>query len=302
MPRFSELEADSGELAGDVAADAGRDTGLGPRRVPGAGVHPGMVGRDSPASTSPLPAFGSPAAEAELAATAEQAEAVVGMPVENDAYGIAEPADRFTAPPTAARPAPLGPPSVVGQQGYGLAQSPSGSFGLLGSAPADVGSPGGVVVPAAEHVATSNRLPIFEAVESDWFRRGRSGVPAGGTRGGSTALDGGSDRWPTVQMAPEPAPEDDVSWRASAADQGWEAAAAVSSPSTGGTTEAGLPKRVPNANLVPGAAPPEDVAPVPARSAAATRDRFASFQRGIREGRAAASSESEDPDGGAGSR
>jgi signal transduction histidine kinase len=313
MPRFSELEADSGELAGGVAADAGRDTGLGPRRVPGAGVHPGMVGRDSPASTSPLPAFGSPAAEAELAATAEQAEAVVGMPIESDAYGLAEPADRFTAPPAAARPAPLGPPSVVGQQGYGGPQSPSGSFGLLGSVPADAGSAGGVVVPAAEHVATANRLPIFEAVESDWFRRGRSGVPAGGARGGSagpdadsgrwpTGPDGDSGRWPTVVSAPEPAPEVDVSWRASAADQGWEAAAAVSSPSTGGTTEAGLPKRVPNANLVPGAAPPEDVAPVPARSATATRDRFASFQRGIREGRAAASNESEGTDEGAGSR
>lgn len=176
-------------------------------------------------------------------------------------------------------------------------------------------------MPAAEHVATENRLPIFEAVESDWFRRGRSGVPAGGVpaggvpargapagggRVGSTALDGGSGRWSAVQPAPDlaseapseaaPEPEPDVSWRSSAADQGWEAAAAAISPTTGGTTDAGLPKRVPQANLVPGAAPPEAVAPVPARSAAVTRDRFASFQRGVREGRAAVSREDESPD------
>jgi signal transduction histidine kinase len=303
MPRFSELEADSAEFAAsDLAADAGSETALGPRRVPGAGPHPGTAGRGGAATTSPLPAFGSPEAEADLAAAAEQAESVVGMPPESNAYGIspvtAEPADQFAASPTAARPTPLGPPSVVGQQGFGASQSASGSFSLLGSAPLDAGSPGGVVVPAAEHVATQNRLPIFEAVESDWFRRGRSGVPAGGGRGGLTGVGGGSGRWST----PQPEPEPDVGWRSSAADQGWEAAAALSSPSTGGTTEAGLPKRVPQANLVPGAAPPEAVEPVPSRSAAVTRDRFASFQRGVREGRAAASREEEGPDVGGGSR
>jgi hypothetical protein len=40
----------------------------------------------------------------------------------------------------------------------------------------------------------------------------------------------------------------------------------------------------------------ESAAPAPARSAAATRERFASFQRGIREGRAAAGSEEDQPD------
>jgi hypothetical protein len=84
-----------------------------------------------------------------------------------------------------------------------------------------------------------------------------------------------------------PAPAEDVAWT-TPSDQGWEAAAAVSSPTTGGTTSAGLPKRVPQANLVPGAASPEPVAPTPARSAAATRERLSSFQRGSREGRAAA--------------
>src|SRR5215471_4876883 len=107
-----------------------------------------------------------------------------------------------------------------------------------------------------------------------------------------------SGSWAT----PSAAPTGDVAWRTSAADEGWEAAAAASSPSTGGTTQAGLPRRVPQANLVPGTAPPESAAPIPARSAASTRDRFASFQRGIREGRAAASRDEADSDEGDGSR
>jgi hypothetical protein len=41
---------------------------------------------------------------------------------------------------------------------------------------------------------------------------------------------------------------------------------------------------------VPGTASSEPAAAQPARSASATRDRFASFQRGVKEGRAAATS------------
>jgi len=53
---------------------------------------------------------------------------------------------------------------------------------------------------------------------------------------------------------------------------------------------------VPKANLVPGTAGADaQSAPPPIRSAALTRDRFAAFQRGVREARAAADS---DEDGG----
>jgi hypothetical protein len=70
----------------------------------------------------------------------------------------------------------------------------------------------------------------------------------------------------------------------------------VSKPASGGVTLSGLPKRVPKANLVPGTAGADaQSAPPPIRSAALTRDRFAAFQRGVREARAAADS---DEDGG----
>jgi signal transduction histidine kinase len=135
-----------------------------------------------------------------------------------------------------------------------------------------------VVVPPAGPAGEGNRLPIFESVESDWFRRGRhsadrpnSGAPAPETSNGNNT--GG--------------------WAASAADEGWRAAEAVSKPASGGVTLSGLPKRVPKANLVPGTVgtSAEAATPPPVRSPAVTRQRFASFQRGVREARAAANSD-----------
>jgi signal transduction histidine kinase len=132
-----------------------------------------------------------------------------------------------------------------------------------------------VVVPPADPAGQGNRLPIFESVESDWFRRGRHSADR--PNSGATAPDSNNTG----------------GWTASAADEGWRAAEAVSKPASGGVTLSGLPKRVPKANLVPGTvgANAEPAAPTPVRSAAVTRQRFASFQRGVREARAAANSD-----------
>jgi len=108
-------------------------------------------------------------------------------------------------------------------------------------------------------------------VESDWFRRGRHGASrASQVNNVASSTSGG--------------------WT-SPADEGWRAAEAAHVPTSGGVTLSGLPKRVPRANLVPGAVGAETAAaaaPTPARSAAQARDRLSSFQRGMREGRAAA--------------
>ncbi len=122
----------------------------------------------------------------------------------------------------------------------------------------------GVIVPPAGGPGEKRRLPIFDAVESSWFRGGRL------TPGPSVTTSATGSRW------------------SSPADEGWQAAEAAHSPSIGGPTTAGLPQRLPNANLVPGAIP--SAQPVmPKRSAAAARDRLAKFQRGVNEGRAATS-------------
>jgi signal transduction histidine kinase len=131
-------------------------------------------------------------------------------------------------------------------------------------------SPGEVVVPRPHPLVDDERLPIFEAVESFWFNRGRQVI----------------DR----------ADQSGRGW-SSPADDGWRAARVVQAPASDGITSAGLPKREPRANLVPGTAAAaasgsgaaSETSPlsVPDRSAAKTRDRFASYQRGVRQGRAA---------------
>jgi signal transduction histidine kinase len=123
------------------------------------------------------------------------------------------------------------------------------------------------------------RLPIYDSIESDWFRRGTTsssdqGRPAAGT------------------------------WT-SPADEGFRRAAeTASSPVAGQTTSAGLPKRVPSANLVPGSigarpagrqgpqAPPQADSGGPARSPEAVRARLTGFQVRGRAGR------SDGPEGG----
>ncbi len=120
------------------------------------------------------------------------------------------------------------------------------------------------------------RLPIFDAVESDWFRHGRP--PAGAHTGSDPRR---------LDVRDEAASE--VSWRTSAADEGWRAAEAAKEPVADGTTPAGLPKRIPRANLVPGTAGADRPATrTPARSAEAVRERFGSYQRGVRAGHEAA--------------
>ena len=126
-------------------------------------------------------------------------------------------------------------------------------------------SDGGVIIPPAADRPEAGRLPIFASVESHWFRGGR-------TTPGSSG--------PTA-VTPNP-------W-SSPADEGWQAATTVDSPSSKGSTSAGLPKRLPNANLVPGTIPSTQPVAPPTRSAAEARARLAGLQRGISKGRAAAS-------------
>ncbi|RVX47978.1 signal transduction histidine kinase [Nonomuraea polychroma] len=123
-------------------------------------------------------------------------------------------------------------------------------------------------------------LPIFASVESAWFRRPPGEQP-------KTTGDGGVTPAQAV-------PSGEEAWR-TAADAGWRAAAAASEPSLGGVTAAGLPKRTPKANLVPGTAsqpatpaqqPQQRQAPAAQPvSADRVRSRLASFQQGVRRGR-----------------
>jgi signal transduction histidine kinase len=263
-PRFASLRADAEEAS------------LGPKRVPGAGPRPGGPGWGT---TGPLPAFRTvprPASESgsgSVPAITSPQPAVPASPVSPAAggNGDAPPGPEAEAPdaPVAFDSFGTGPQPVIGSTEAPMSTGPHPVLGAPATATWETGSSrSGVVVPPADSVGGGeHRLPIFEAVESDWFRRGRQSVGR-----------------PSAQEEPV-----SNGW-SSPADEGWRAAEVVHAPSSGGVTPAGLPKRVPQANLVPGAAGAATAAspaPAPGRSAAATRDRFASFQRGARQGRAA---------------
>ena len=170
-----------------------------------------------------------------------------------------------------ARPvSPVAPPVNAGLSGPGSPASVgTGTSQLAAPLNQETSSAdSGLIVPPTE----TRRLPIFDAVEASWFSSGGHDV-LGSSDG--TAMVG--SRW------------------SSPADAGLRAAETVDAPVSGAPTAAGLPQRLPNANLVPGAIPATQPVALN-RSAPAARDRFAGFQRGVSEGRAAVS-EAEDPGG-----
>jgi hypothetical protein len=267
-PRFAPLHAENG----DSAATAGFPALTPSWDDPGAASPPGPSWEDG-SSTPDAPSWENPPAKP--AWDDPTASTQAGSP----------------PPPPAASTGPM--PSVPSNgmspafgtslSGDGASQPPrlpTRPVRNLGSDPGSARRE--VVVPPAGPDGQGNRLPIFESVESDWFRRGRHSADR--PNSGAAATAG------AAAVAPE---SNTGGWSASAADEGWRAAEAVSKPASGGVTLSGLPKRVPKANLVPGTvgANAEPAPPPPVRSAAVTRQRFASFQRGVREARAAANSE-----------
>lgn len=148
---------------------------------------------------------------------------------------------------------------------------------------------------------TNERLPIFEAVESEWFRRRGTRPPHSGwsprsvqpwdtTRAANGAAQAAAASPVASQGAPSSAPtmtepdrEAPRAW-SSPGDEAWKAAAALAQPTLGGETDSGLPRRVPKANLVPGTAGANGAAkatPPPSLSmtADAVRKRLSTFRR-----------------------
>ncbi|GHJ50326.1 hypothetical protein Cs7R123_76680 [Catellatospora sp. TT07R-123] len=81
-----------------------------------------------------------------------------------------------------------------------------------------------------------------------------------------------------------PSTEDELTWN-SAADTGWRAAEQAARPSVGNDTTAGLPRRVPSANLVPGSTPEREERPLRiVRDAAGIAAHTSNYFRGWRRG------------------
>ena len=203
--------------------------------------------------------------------------------------GSGEPSPARSMLPSFGSPASI-PPSVIGSQNVHGSDGPSAGDSAANGAPAadDAAGSGQVTVPPS--AAPDQRLPIFDSLESDWFRSGGKSLsmarPSPARHGEQVAQ--GEQLSQAEQAAEQTAAQ--PSW-ISPADEGWRAAEALAVPAAGDTTQAGLPRRVPRANLVPGSVGSggsDAEAEAPTRSPDAVRSRMSSFQRGVREGRAAA--------------
>ena len=218
-----------------------REGRLGPQRIPGAGPHPGSYGTSS---TGPIPAVGEEPVRPGWARSGQDADEPVsaGPPAAQAEPSPAAPGDHsgtgptpvfggrtgwspeaWSTPAAQERPSPLFgpaaaerseptiaatgsdvPPQVVlGAPVAGL-RAPGSTFRAQGDTP--FGSTSNeVIVPPATLQGEENRLPIFEAVESDWFRRGRPSMDLGGSQADRAASQSwsspGDEGWRAAEAA-----------------------------------------------------------------------------------------------------
>jgi hypothetical protein len=90
--------------------------------------------------------------------------------------------------------------------------------------------------------------------------------------------------------APRPRRPAEDGWR-TAADEGWHRALAAAEPDSAGTTRSGLPKRVPQAQLVPGGIQDGGSRDQTRRTPDEVRGLLSAYHRGVQRGRIAGSAE-----------
>ena len=147
---------------------------------------------------------------------------------------------------------------------------PNGQYVTADTAPSTV--PAG---PASTPTSPAMAAPTVSVAPT------RGMGPAGDTTGGSTGYGNGAAR---------PSDPPVGGWQ-TAADDGWRAASAATAVPVAETTQKGLPKRVPMAQLVPGGVEKPSVS-VQRRTPEAVRGLLSAYHRGVQRGR---TNPSEDP-------
>ncbi|QKW09401.1 sensor histidine kinase [Streptomyces sp. NA04227] len=136
---------------------------------------------------------------------------------------------------------------------------------------------------------------------SDGHELTGAGLPRRGSKaGGNPGVSGASRQWPQADNGSQEAPphhdsesaadddegDRDEDWR-SANDERWQRAESLKKPKAGGVTPSGLPRRVPQANLIEGTAEQTPQGgPQVSRSPEDVRGRLSNLRRGVQRGRA----------------
>ncbi|WP_405488460.1 nitrate- and nitrite sensing domain-containing protein [Streptomyces sp. NBC_00096] len=266
-----------------------------------------------PAATGqfPRPEFGDPAA------TGQFPRPEFGDPASTGQFARPD----FHAP----RP---GGPGVGGYAQPGQAPQPQGGYSPVPPARAEAPrlphASRPEALPPAGPGAGEGRSPIFDTLESNWFRQEGAQPPTQGPAGAipqqsqqaqqsapaAPAPIAAAPQRPQPpqlpqrgqEQAPVPAPAaaespltqtgavPTVSWRSSPNDELGRQAERVRQPAAGGITTSGLPRRVPRANLVAGTAQQQAEAqagPQVSRAPDDVRGRLTNLRRGIQQGRQA---------------
>ncbi len=126
----------------------------------------------------------------------------------------------------------------------------------------------------------------------------RPRAPDGATMDGFAARPSAPPSYTPASTGPDPDPApapagrtappaaDPEAWR-TAADEGWSRASRAAEPAPAGTTRSGLPKRVPQAQLVPGGIEPKSGRDRSRRTPDEVRGLLSAYHRGVQRGRTA---------------
>jgi hypothetical protein len=127
-------------------------------------------------------------------------------------------------------------------------------------------------------------MPIYREVEAAWFRESRPSPMAGvGPLAGEPRVASAVWDPPPPSASSPPPPPEPASWR-TAADDGWRAARSAAEVPVRTQTRTGLPKRVPQAQLVPGGVG-DDAASAVQRNPEEVRGLLSAYHRGVQRGR-----------------
>ncbi len=228
---------------------------------------------------SPVPGAGAPVAPTgQLAGTPSPTTAEQG---EADAAGQPGPAvadDSGAGTAAATRDAAPAPDEV--QASPAAAPHPAPSVPVTPASP-----PPARPVPTEEPAAPTTTPAETPAPAPTPVPAPAAAASAGDGRGDDDGSATGSR--PTVPR-PRKSPED--AWR-TAADEGWHRALAAAAPDSAGTTRSGLPKRVPQAQLVPGGVQSGGARDQTRRTPDEVRGLLSAYHRGVQRGRTAGSVE-----------
>jgi signal transduction histidine kinase len=212
-------------------------------------------------------------------------------------------------PPAMTTAPPMSPVSEAPTSGYagawgggtaGQGGSGNGAAGYGGTAAGYGGTAGGYggTGNGAAGYATGHGPARYGSTAGDDSSGIGGGIPAGASAGMATGGHSGYPPPPQAYVPPEvppaaassiPRPRTENGWQ-TRADEGWRRANEAAVPSPAGHTRSGLPKRVPQAQLVPGGVEPTGRERA-RRTPEEVRGLLAAYHRGVQRGRSAGTSD-----------